>query len=182
MRAQLSLAAKILRLAVSQPAYASALIRRNPGRDDRVPPPLVYKLVLSYACNLRCAGCFQWGASGWCREESREAMARELDWALVERLFADAATSTSMSELDVPVENLKNLGPSSAAWLKEIGVRTQADLRSYGPVLAYRLLKQRNSGASLNMLWAMAAARSGRDWRELGEVEKQQLLARLEEE
>ncbi|MBN2489633.1 MAG: radical SAM protein [Planctomycetes bacterium] len=103
MSTPLSLAPKLLRLAVRQPVYARALLRRkirlarryrwirtHPHRDGAVPPPLVYKLVLTYACNLRCQGCFQWGAAGWCRHEPREAMARELDWTLVERLLAAA--------------------------------------------------------------------------------------------
>jgi len=103
MRAPLTLAGKIARLAARHPVYASALIRRkirlsrryrwirrNPERDGAVPPPLVYKLVLTYACNLRCQGCFQWGSVGWCRNEPREAMDRELDWKIIERLLADA--------------------------------------------------------------------------------------------
>ena len=106
MKSQFSLAMKILRMAVGQPVYAGGLvrkkirlarrfrwIRRNEDRDGRVPPPLVYKLVLTYTCNLRCQGCFQWGAVGWCRSETTEAMARELDWEIVQRLLAEVGPS-----------------------------------------------------------------------------------------
>src|SRR5262245_21322677 len=58
-------------------------------RDDRVPPPLGFKLVLTYKCNLRCVMCYEWGEVGWCHEQPKGAMARELDWAVIEKLFAE---------------------------------------------------------------------------------------------
>ena len=62
---------------------------RNPARDNHVPPPLGYKMVLTYKCNLRCVMCYEWGEVGWCHEEPKKAVARELDFALVEKLFAE---------------------------------------------------------------------------------------------
>ena len=32
--------------------------------------------------------CYEWGEVGWCHEQPRQAMAKELDWAVVEKLFA----------------------------------------------------------------------------------------------
>src|SRR3990167_1706741 len=87
-------------------------------------------------------------------------------------LFSDVMPSSSREELDIPIENLRNLGPTSSAWLLEINVHTRADLERIGPVLAYRLVKQRQPNTSLNLLWAMAAALSDRDWRELSDEEK----------
>jgi len=98
----------------------------------------------------------------------------------LESLFADVMSSSSHEELDVPIENLRNLGPTSAAWLREIGVHTRADLERLGPALAYRLVQQRqspNTNTSVNLLWAMAAALSDRDWRELSDAEKTKLRA-----
>jgi len=96
-------------------------------------------------------------------------------------LFADVMSSSSQEDLDIPVENLRNLGPASAAWLREIGVHTRADLQQLGPTLAYRIVKQRQPGTSLNLLWAIAAALTDRDWRELSGEEKATLRAALEE-
>ena len=62
---------------------------RHTDRDDRVPPPLGYKLVLTYKCNLRCLMCYEWGDVGWCHELPRAAIAKELDWVVIERLFAE---------------------------------------------------------------------------------------------
>jgi radical SAM protein with 4Fe4S-binding SPASM domain len=62
---------------------------RNADRDGRVPPPLGYKLVLTYKCNLRCIMCYEWGEVGWCHDQPKKAVARELDFALVEKLFRE---------------------------------------------------------------------------------------------
>jgi MoaA/NifB/PqqE/SkfB family radical SAM enzyme len=63
-------------------------LAENQGKDDQVPPPLVYKLVLTYKCNLRCVMCYQWGDAGWCKEESSEEVKRELSWEVIEGLFS----------------------------------------------------------------------------------------------
>ena len=49
---------------------------RNAARDDRVPAPLGYKIVLTYKCNLRCIMCYEWGEVGWCHEAPKRAAAR----------------------------------------------------------------------------------------------------------
>ncbi len=97
-------------------------------------------------------------------------------------LLADVYTSSSQDVLDTPVENLRNLGPKSAAWLREVGVNTRSDLQRLGPVIAYQLVRQRRSGTSLNLLWAITAALSDRDWRDLSADEKQHLRRELEDD
>src|SRR5262249_51891299 len=66
----------------SLPRYKWA--ERHPERDDDVGPPLGYKLVLTYKCNLRCIMCYEWGEVGWCHDEPKQAIAQELDWAIVQ--------------------------------------------------------------------------------------------------
>ena len=95
-------------------------------------------------------------------------------------LFADATPSGSHDDLGIPVENLRNLGPTSADWLREIGVGTRAELERLGPVLAYQLVKERHPNISLNLLWAMVAALTDRDWRQLSGEEKKRLLAEVD--
>lgn len=73
------------------------------------------------------------------------------------------------------IATLKNLGPKSADWLRESGVATVGDLRRLGPVVAYLLVKERRPGASLNLLWALAAGLDGQDWRDLSEAAKSRL-------
>jgi MoaA/NifB/PqqE/SkfB family radical SAM enzyme len=91
----------LAKLAWRHPRYVESLVirklkffsryrwlERNVGKDDAVPPPLVYKLVLTYKCNLRCAMCYEWGDAGWCKEQSSKEMELELDWDIIEKLFA----------------------------------------------------------------------------------------------
>lgn len=99
----------------------------------------------------------------------------------LESLLADAMPSESIEALDIPVENLRNLGPASAEWLHDIGVYTHADLERLGPTVAYRLIRQRHPQTSLNLLWALAAALSDRDWRLLSDQEKEKLRAEIED-
>lgn len=100
----------------------------------------------------------------------------------LEAKFADVGCSGHDDDLGESIENLRNLGATSAAWLRDIGVFTRADLEQLGPVLAYHLVKQRQPDTSLNLLWAMAAGLEDRDWRELSAEEKERLLVEISEE
>jgi DNA transformation protein and related proteins len=99
----------------------------------------------------------------------------------LEALFADVGFSATENDLGEPIDNLPNLGPSSAGWLREVGIRTIADLEHYGPLTAYQLVKARWPQATLNLLWALAAGLLGKDWRDLTESEKERLRKELNE-
>ena len=96
--------------------------------------------------------------------------------------FADVGYASTESELFEPIENLRNLGPASAAWLREVGITAISELSRMGPVLAYRLVKERQPKASLNLLWGLAAGLLDVDWRELSDEEKDKLQREMEEE
>lgn len=98
----------------------------------------------------------------------------------LEAKFADVGYSSSEETLHEPIENLRNLGPTSAAWLREVGIGTIEQLRRFGAVAAFRLVKQQHSNASLNLLWALAAGLDDKDWRELSQEEKERLRTELE--
>lgn len=97
----------------------------------------------------------------------------------LEQLFDDVGHATSEAELGVPVESVRNLGPQSAAWLREIGIVTTSDLKRFGAVAAYQLVKRKHPQVSKNLLWAIAAGLEGRDFRDLSASEKEQLLGEL---
>ncbi len=78
-----------------------------------------------------------------------------------------------------PITELRNLGPQSSQWLRAAGINTLADLQQLGPVAAYRLVKQQQPAASLNLLWGLAAGLQGLDWRKLTPDIKQQLQQEL---
>jgi DNA transformation protein len=97
----------------------------------------------------------------------------------LEAKFADVGFSTAERNLSEPIDNLRNLGPTSAAWLRESGIATISELKRLGPALAYRLVKQQQPRTSLNLLWAMAAGLLDRDWRELTDEEKERLMVEI---
>ena len=75
---------------------------------------------------------------------------------------------------------IRNVGPKSAAWLRQVGVRTQEDLARIGPVEAFLKVKRAGFRPSLNLLYSMAGALADCHWAELPEARKQALLATLE--
>jgi DNA transformation protein len=99
----------------------------------------------------------------------------------LESKFSDVGFSCTESDLSEPIENLRNLGPTSGVWLREVDITTISELERLGPTLAYRLVKAKQPKASLNLLWAMAAGLKDCDWRELSDQEKEKLRAEAEE-
>ncbi len=99
----------------------------------------------------------------------------------LESLFADVMSSASKADLDTPIENLMNLGPTSADWLRDVSIQTRANLEDLGPAVAYQMVRSRQPSVSLNLLWSLAAALMDKDWRELLEEEKAKLLAEVKE-
>ena len=90
----------LVRLARRHPVYLRHLVfnklacltryqhaERHQDRDDLVPPPLGYKLDLTHKCNLHCPMCYMWGERGWCKQQPKELVERELDWEIIEKLL-----------------------------------------------------------------------------------------------
>src|SRR4029079_45643 len=49
----------------------------------------------------------------------------------LESLFGDVGFSHTKPILSDPIDNLPNLGPTSAAWLRDAGIRTITDLEQF---------------------------------------------------
>jgi DNA transformation protein len=98
----------------------------------------------------------------------------------LQAVFGDVGWSTTEVGLSPPIESLRNLGPATGIWLREAGVRTIADLRKMGAVAAYQAVRRREPTCGLNLLWALAAGLTGREWRELSDAEKSELRHELE--
>jgi DNA transformation protein len=75
---------------------------------------------------------------------------------------------------------IRNVGPKSAAWLRQIGVRTTEDLARVGPVEAFLKVKRAGFRPSLNLLYSMAGALADCHWADLPDAQKQELLSALE--
>lgn len=73
-------------------------------------------------------------------------------------------------------QKLLNVGPKSAAWLRQVGVRTQADLEALGSVAAFMKVKRAGFRPSLNLLYALEGALLGCHWQQLPDERRGELL------
>lgn len=64
--------------------------------------------------------------------------------------------------------------------LATAGIHGRADLERLGPVQAYLRVKAAGHNASLNLLWAMEGALTGKDWRVVAREERTRLLLALD--
>ncbi len=70
---------------------------------------------------------------------------------------------------------LRNLGPTSVAWLTELGITTRQQLKAAGSIEVYRQLKARDYRVSLNLVYAIEGALLDLHWTGLP-TELQRLL------
>ena len=82
-----------------------------------------------------------------------------------------------MSDKD---NKIRNVGPKSAAWLRQVGVRTAEDLFRVGPVEAFLKVKRAGFRPSLNLLYSMAGAIDDCHWTDLSAERKSGLILELE--
>ena len=77
---------------------------------------------------------------------------------------------------------LPNLGAVSAHRLAAAGITSVAALRRLGAVEAWRRVRAHWPGASLNLLWALEGALTGRGWQEVARTERTRLLLELDDD
>ena len=75
---------------------------------------------------------------------------------------------------------LRNIGPKSAAWLRQVGLRSLQDLQDAGPVGAYLKVRRAGFKPSLNLLYALEGALQDCHWQEVPETRRQALVADAE--
>jgi hypothetical protein len=73
-------------------------------------------------------------------------------------------------------EKLMNVGPKSAAWLRQVGIRSRADLVEHGSVGAFVKIKRAGFRPSLNLLYALEGALLECHWQQLPEHRRGELL------
>lgn len=71
---------------------------------------------------------------------------------------------------------LLNVGPKSAAWLRQVGVRTAEDLQTLGSVAAFMKVKRAGFKPSLNLLYALEGALLGCHWQQVPGERRGELL------
>ena len=62
---------------------------------------------------------------------------------------------------------LRNIGPKSAAWLRQVGLRSREDLEAVGAVEAFMRVKRAGFKPSLNLLYALEGALLDCHWQDV---------------
>ena len=75
---------------------------------------------------------------------------------------------------------LRNIGPKSAAWLRQVGLRSAEDLAAAGAVGAFVKVRRAGFKPSLNLLYSLEGALVGCHWQDVPEARRQQLVAEYE--
>ena len=71
---------------------------------------------------------------------------------------------------------IRNVGPKSAAWLRQVGVRSLEDLRDTGVVATFMKVRRAGFRPSLNLLYAMEGALLDCHWQDVPEGRRSELL------
>ncbi|GAB2503598.1 TfoX/Sxy family protein [Arenimonas alkanexedens] len=71
---------------------------------------------------------------------------------------------------------LRNIGPKSAAWLKQTGIRTHEDLIAVGALAAFVRVKRAGFKPSLNLLYALEGAILDCHWQEIPDERRSELV------
>lgn len=74
---------------------------------------------------------------------------------------------------------MRNIGPRSAAWLRQIGVHNIDDLRAAGAVETFLKVKRAGFRPSLNLLYSLVGALTDVHWSELPVPQREALQAEL---
>jgi hypothetical protein len=75
---------------------------------------------------------------------------------------------------------LRNIGPKSAAWLRQVGLRSREDLAGVGAVDAFMRVKRAGFKPSLNLLYALEGALLDCHWQEVPDARRTELVSQAE--
>ncbi len=77
-------------------------------------------------------------------------------------------------------DKLRNIGPKSAAWLRQVGLRSREDLTAVGTVEAFMRVKRAGFKPTLNLLYAIEGALQDCHWQEIPDERRGELVAATE--
>jgi hypothetical protein len=75
---------------------------------------------------------------------------------------------------------LRNIGPKSAAWLRQVGLRSLEDVAALGAVDAFMKVRRAGFKPSLNLLYALEGALRDCHWQEVPEARRTELVQAAE--
>ena len=75
---------------------------------------------------------------------------------------------------------LRNIGPKSAAWLRQVGLRTPEDLVAVGAVGAFVKVRRAGFKPSLNLLYSLEGALQDCHWQDVPDARRVELVQAAE--
>ena len=75
---------------------------------------------------------------------------------------------------------LRNIGPKSAAWLRQVGLRSLEDVAAIGAVDAFMKVRRAGFKPSLNLLYSLEGALVDCHWQEVPEARRNELVQAAE--
>lgn len=82
---------------------------------------------------------------------------------------------STIARVSRSLEDLENLGPASARWLREVDIATADELQRVGAVQAFARVRAAGLPASMNLLYALHGALTGVPWNRLDEPTREHL-------
>jgi DNA transformation protein and related proteins len=168
--------------ALCLPPFTYEAKGRRASLNYRLSPPQAHddaEVMLKWAraawgCALRAAQCKAQARVSSASRGSAKGRARSSDPAGSPR--SSHKVNTSQDPADWP-----NLGPKSREMLSQAGLKQWRQVQALGAVRAYVQVRQKVGGASLNLLWALEGALSGRPWQQVAQEDRASLLMALED-
>jgi TfoX/Sxy family transcriptional regulator of competence genes len=77
-------------------------------------------------------------------------------------------------------EKLRNIGPKSSAWLRQVGLRTRAEIDAIGAVEAFMRVKRAGFKPTLNLLYSIEGALRDCHWQEVPDARRSELVLATE--
>ena len=77
-------------------------------------------------------------------------------------------------------EKLRNIGPKSSAWLRQVGLRSRDELAEAGAVEAFMRVKRAGFRPSLNLLYSIEGALQDCHWQDVPPLRRHELVAAAE--
>ena len=75
---------------------------------------------------------------------------------------------------------LRNIGPKSSAWLRQVGLRSLEDIAAVGTVDAFMKVRRAGFKPSLNLLYALEGALNDCHWQEVPDARRIELVQAAE--
>jgi hypothetical protein len=77
-------------------------------------------------------------------------------------------------------QKLRNIGPKSAAWLRQVGIHDEAQLGAMGAVEAFTRIRRAGFKPSLNLLYSLEGALTGVHWQDIPSERRAELANEAE--